>query len=36
VNAIQGGDTILKVKIIRKGKAAKKFKADKVFAELNK
>jgi peptidyl-prolyl cis-trans isomerase A (cyclophilin A) len=36
VNAIQQGDTILKIKIIRKGKAAKKFKADKVFAELNK
>ncbi len=36
VNAIQMGDLILKVKIIRKGKAAKKFKADKVFAELNK
>jgi peptidyl-prolyl cis-trans isomerase A (cyclophilin A) len=36
VNAIQQGDTIIKVKIIRKGKAAKKFKADKVFAELNK
>lgn len=36
VNAIQQGDTILKVKIIRKGKAAKKFKADKVFNELNK
>lgn len=36
VNAIQQGDMIIKVKIIRKGKAAKKFKADKVFAELNK
>jgi cyclophilin family peptidyl-prolyl cis-trans isomerase len=36
VNAIQQGDTIIKVKIIRKGKAAKKFKAAKVFAELNK
>jgi len=36
VNAIQQGDTIIKVKIIRKGKPAKKFKADKVFAELNK
>ncbi len=36
VNATQIGDTIIKVKIIRKGKAAKKFKADKVFAELNK
>lgn len=36
VNAIQQNDMIIKVKIIRKGKAAKKFKADKVFAELNK
>jgi len=36
VNAIQQDDMIIKVKIIRKGKAAKKFKADKVFAELNK
>lgn len=36
VNAVQQGDLIIKVKIIRKGKAAKKFKADKVFAELNK
>jgi len=36
VNAIQGGDMIISVKIIRKGKSAKKFKADKVFAELNK
>ena len=36
VNATQQGDIILKVKIIRKGKKAKKFKADKVFAELNK
>ena len=36
VNAIQQGDTIIHIKIIRKGKAAKKFKADKVFAELNK
>ncbi|MDF2438110.1 MAG: peptidyl-prolyl cis-trans isomerase PpiA [Bacteroidota bacterium] len=36
VNAIQQNDTIIKVKIIRKGKAAKKFKADKVFTELNK
>jgi peptidyl-prolyl cis-trans isomerase A (cyclophilin A) len=35
VNAIQQGDTIIHVKIIRKGKAAKKFKADKVFAEKN-
>lgn len=36
VNAIKQGDTIIHVKIIRKGKAAKKFKAAKVFAELNK
>ena len=36
VNAIQGGDSIITIKIIRKGKPAKKFKADKVFAELNK
>jgi peptidyl-prolyl cis-trans isomerase A (cyclophilin A) len=36
VNAIQQGDYILKVKIIRKGKEAKKFKADKTFTELNK
>jgi cyclophilin family peptidyl-prolyl cis-trans isomerase len=36
VNAIQQGDEIIAVKIIRVGKAAKKFKADKVFAELNK
>ncbi len=36
VNATAQGDTIVKVKIIRKGKAAKKFKADKVFTELNK
>lgn len=36
VNAIQQNDTIVKVKIIRVGKAAKKFKADKVFEELSK
>jgi peptidyl-prolyl cis-trans isomerase A (cyclophilin A) len=36
VNAIQQNDVIVKIKIIRKGKPAKKFKADKVFAELNK
>jgi cyclophilin family peptidyl-prolyl cis-trans isomerase len=36
VNAIQQGDMIIKVKIIRKGKPAKKFKAEKVFAEMNK
>jgi peptidylprolyl isomerase len=36
VDSIQQGDTIVKVKIIRKGRAAKKFKAAKVFAELNK
>jgi cyclophilin family peptidyl-prolyl cis-trans isomerase len=34
VNKITQGDYILKVKIIRKGKLAKKFKADKVFEEL--
>ena len=34
VNAVQQGDYILKVKIIRKGKKAKKFKAEKVFEEL--
>lgn len=36
VNLIQGGDMIIKVKIIRKGKPAKKFKADTIFAEKNK
>src|ERR1019366_7015642 len=36
VNSIQQGDVMVHIKIIRKGKAAKKFKADKVFAELNK
>jgi cyclophilin family peptidyl-prolyl cis-trans isomerase len=36
VDAIAQGDTIIKVKIIRKGKAAKKFNAAKVFQELNK
>jgi cyclophilin family peptidyl-prolyl cis-trans isomerase len=35
VNAIKQGDYILSVKIIRKGKKAKKFKADKIFTELN-
>ena len=34
VNAIQQGDYILHVKIIRKGKPARKFKADRVFEEL--
>lgn len=34
VNAIQQGDQIIKVKIIRKGGSAKKFKAAKVFEEL--
>jgi peptidyl-prolyl cis-trans isomerase A (cyclophilin A) len=34
VNAIQQGDKIVHIKIIRKGKAAKKFKAPKVFEEL--
>lgn len=36
VNSIQQGDMIIRVKIIRKGKAAKKFKAEKVFSEKNK
>lgn len=36
VDAIVQGDSIVHIKIIRKGKKAKKFKADKVFAELNK
>ncbi len=36
VNATLQGDVIIHIKIIRKGKTAKKFKADKVFAELNK
>jgi peptidylprolyl isomerase len=35
VNAIQKDDLINHITIIRKGKAAKKFKADKVFAQLN-
>lgn len=34
VNQTQQGDKIVHVKIIRKGKAAKKFKAEKVFEEL--
>lgn len=34
VNAIQQGDKIISVKIIRKGRPAKKFKAAKVFEEL--
>lgn len=34
VNAIQQDDVIEKVKIIRKGRPAKKFKAEKVFEEL--
>lgn len=34
VNKITQGDFILKIKVIRKGKAAKKFKAEKVFEEL--
>ncbi len=34
VNATQQGDTILHIKIIRKGKSAKKFKAVKVFEEM--
>lgn len=36
VNKIAKGDMIIHVKIIRKGKTAKKFKAAEVFAELNK
>lgn len=36
VNKIQQGDTIIHITIIRKGKAAKKFNAAKVFEELNK
>ena len=36
VNAIQQGDEIIAIKIIKVGKTAKKFKAAKVFAELNK
>lgn len=36
VNAIQQDDVIEKIKIIRKGRPAKKFKADKVFEELRK
>lgn len=36
VNAIAQNDYILKVKIIRKGKEAKKFDAVKIFNELNK
>jgi peptidyl-prolyl cis-trans isomerase A (cyclophilin A) len=34
VNAIEQGDYMRKITIIRKGKAAKKFKAEKVFEEL--
>ena len=34
VNAIQQNDYMTKIKIIRKGKAAKKFNAVKVFEEL--
>ncbi|TAE80646.1 MAG: peptidylprolyl isomerase [Bacteroidetes bacterium] len=34
VNAVQQGDYMTKLKIIRKGKAAKKFDAAKVFEEL--
>lgn len=34
VNAVQQGDYIVKVKIIRIGKKAKKFKAEKVFGKL--
>lgn len=35
VNAIQQGDMILHIKIIRKGRPAKKFNAGKVFKELS-
>ncbi len=35
VNATVQGDTIVHIKIIRKGKPARKFKAAKKFAELN-
>jgi cyclophilin family peptidyl-prolyl cis-trans isomerase len=34
VNTIQQNDVIEKIKIIRKGRPAKKFKAEKVFEEL--
>jgi peptidyl-prolyl cis-trans isomerase A (cyclophilin A) len=34
VDTIEQGDTITHIKIIRKGRAAKKFKAEKVFEEL--
>ena len=34
VNAIQQNDVIEKIKIIRKGRPAKKFKSEKVFEEL--
>jgi peptidylprolyl isomerase len=36
VNKIEQGDYILKVKVVRKGKAAKAFKADVVFEQLMK
>ncbi len=36
VNAIVKDDVMIHIKIIRVGRPAKKFKADKVFAELNK
>ena len=36
VNAIQQNDLIIHVKIIREGKAAKNFNAEKVFEELKK
>lgn len=36
VNAIAQGDEMLSVKIIRSGKAARKWKAEVVFAELSK
>jgi peptidyl-prolyl cis-trans isomerase A (cyclophilin A) len=34
VNAVQQGDDIIHIKIIRVGRKAKKYKADKVFEEL--
>ena len=36
VNTTVQGDTIVHIKMIRKGRPAKKFKANKVFMELNK
>jgi cyclophilin family peptidyl-prolyl cis-trans isomerase len=36
VNAIVQGDQIVSIRIIRRGKKAKKFNAPKVFEELSK